>query len=305
MKRILTIAATLLLVLLLALSAAAATTEKEWTRMTGPAEISLSDAGITCTATEGVSFYKYTKDVVDVRDFTCRFTLEQENYWDGHDGGSHQYYYSILLTNKAAHSGSQGLFLLLFPTSGRSLRIEGQILNTGYLLSPSYVEFDVDTTAELVMHGKVVDDEHYEITFDNCKQAYKFEIPVNYQFHTDLDGDGYFAFGASVSTEEEKAAITVSKVNDLDFTGSQPTATTTEPAQTDTSTAVLPGNTGNTGNAGTASSGNGGGSLDSSVLLLVIAALAVLFIVAVGGFVFLILFLNKRLPHTAPKKDGQ
>lgn len=307
MKRILSIAAALLLVLLLTLSAAAATTEKEWTRMTGPAEISLSDAGITCTATEGVSFYKYTKDVVDVRDFTCRFTLEQENYWDGHDGGSHQYYYSILLTNKAAHSGSQGLFLLLFPTSGRSLRIEGQILNTGYLLSPSYVEFDVDTTAELVMHGKVVDDEHYEITFDNCKQAYKFEIPVNYQFHTDLDGDGYFAFGASVSTEGEKAAITVSKVNDLDFTGSQPTATTTAPAQTDANAGVLPGNTGNTGNAGnTGNTGTAsGGSLDSSVLLLVIIALAVLFTVAVGGFVFLILFLNRRLPQTAGKKDGQ
>ena len=292
MKRIISSVLVLLIcVCTLAFPVSAATTEKEWSRMTGPAEFSVGADGARVAANVGTSFYKYTKDTVDITDFTCKFTLEQDNYWDGHDGGVHQYYYPIILTDKAAHSGSKGLFLLLFPTSGRSLRMEGQILNTGFLLKPSYVEFDVDTTSELVMHGKVVDGTHYEISFDNCKDTYKFEIPVNYQFHKDLDGQGYFGFGASVSAEGENVKMTVSSVNDLDFTGSEESAVK-EPEKNNTDTDA------NTDTITSDSSVNGnasGSTVSSTVLVWMIAALLLLFVIVVAGFVVLILFLNKKM----------
>lgn len=276
----------------LALPVSAATTEKEWTRMTGPAKFSVGADGARISGNVGTTFYKYTKDTVDITDFTCKFTLEQDNYWDGHDGGVHQYYYPMILTDKAAHSGSKGLFLLMFPTSGRSLRIEGQILNTGFLLSPSYIEFDVDTTSELVMHGKVVDGTHYEISFDNCKQTYKFEIPLNYQFHKDLDGQGYFGFGASVSTEGENIKMTVSSVNDLDFTGSEES----KPAETEDDGKDETGSGTATDNSSNSSGSNANvATVSSTALVWMIAALLLLFIIVIAGFVVLILFLNKKL----------
>lgn len=293
MKKILSIFITAILLLsIMCLSVSAETNTKEWTRLTGSASLDINSEGTTVTGAEGVSFYKYTKSKVDITDFTCTFTLDQENYWDGHDG-SHRYYYSIILTNKAAHSGSQGLFLLLFPTSGSSLRIEGQILNTGFLLSPTFVEFDVPVMEPITMHGKVVDGNYYEISFDNSKQTYKFEIPVNYQFHTDLDGEGYFGFGATIHSEGETAKMTVTEVNGIEMKNDEAPQESeeqkTEDTQTDANTNT---NTNVNANQNNAQQGT---TVDSSVFIILIAALVVLFLIVVVGFVVLILILNKKL----------
>ncbi len=289
MKKIISIFTIVILLFSFAVfNVSAETNSKEWTRLTGPAEFDVSSEGVSVTATEGVSFYKYTKSKIDITDFTCTFTMEQDNYWDGHEG-SHRYYYSILLTNKAAHSGSQGLFLLLFPTSGSSLRIEGQILNTGYLLHPTFVEVDLPTTEPITMHGKVVDGNYYEISFDNCKQTYKFEIPINYQFHKDLDGEGYFGFGATVASEGEKAKITVTDVNGIEMKGlDEPESTESEPTNNSENVNIDANANANNAQQGTT-------SVDSSLFIVLIVALVVIFVVVVVGFVVLILFLNKKL----------
>lgn len=289
MKKILSIFITAIVLLsVMCFSVSAETNTKEWTRLTGSASIDINSEGTTVTGAEGVSFYKYTKSKVDITDFTCTFTLEQENYWDGHDG-AHRYYYSVILTNKAAHSGSQGLFLLLFPTSGSSLRVEGQILNTGFLLSPTYVEFDVPVTEPITMHGKVVDGNYYEISFDNSKQTYKFEIPVNYQFHKDLDGEGYFGFGATIHSEGETAKMTVTDVNGIEMKNNEPPQAP-EDQKTEDNQAT------NNTNANTnQNSTQQGTTVDSSMFIILIVALAVLFLIVVSGFVVLILVLNKKL----------
>lgn len=290
MKKILSIFITAIVLLsVMCLSVSAETNTKEWTRLTGSASLDINSEGTTVTGAEGVSFYKYTKSKVDITDFTCTFTLEQENYWDGHDG-SHRYYYSVILTNKAAHSGSQGLFLLLFPTSGSSLRIEGQILNTGFLLSPTFVEFDVPVMEPITMHGKVVDGNYYEISFDNSKQTYKFEIPVNYQFHKDLDGEGYFGFGATINTEGETAKMTVTEVNGIEMKNTQ-APQVSEEQKTEDNQAGTNANTNTNVNQSTSQ----GTTVDSSMFIILIVALAVLFLIVVGGFVTLILVLNKKL----------
>lgn len=290
MKKILSIFITAIVLLsVMCLSVSAETNTKEWTRLTGSASLDINSEGTTVTGAEGVSFYKYTKSKVDITDFTCTFTLEQENYWDGHDG-SHRYYYSVILTNKAAHSGSQGLFLLLFPTSGSSLRIEGQILNTGFLLSPTFVEFDVPVMEPITMHGKVVDGNYYEISFDNSKQTYKFEIPVNYQFHKDLDGEGYFGFGATIHSEGETAKMTVTEVNGIEMKNTQ-APQVSEEQKTEDNQAGTNANTNTNVNQSTSQ----GTTVDSSMFIILIVALAVLFLIVVGGFVTLILVLNKKL----------
>lgn len=290
MKKLIAIlTAVIILASIFTINVSAETNPKEWSRMTGPASFAISPDGVSVEATEGVSFYKYTKDSVDITDFTCTFTLEQENYWDGHDG-QHRYYYSLILTNKAAHSGSQGLFLLMFPTSGRSLRIEGQILNTRYLLSPTYVELDLDTTAPITMHGKVVDGTHYELTFDNCKGSYKFEIPVNYQFHTDLDGKAYFGFGATVEDEGEKAKITVTDVNGIEMSGKNATLNSntsgnSSGSDTDIGSELLGSDIEFAEEA----------TVDISVMTILIVALIALFVVVAAGFVILVLVINRKL----------
>lgn len=290
MKKILSIFITAIVLLsVMCLSVSAETNTKEWTRLTGSASLDINSEGTTVTGAEGVSFYKYTKSKVDITDFTCTFTLEQENYWDGHDG-SHRYYYSVILTNKAAHSGSQGLFLLLFPTSGSSLRIEGQILNTGFLLSPTFVEFDVPVMEPITMHGKVVDGNYYEISFDNSKQTYKFEIPVNYQFHKDLDGEGYFGFGATIHSEGETAKMTVTEVNGIEMKNTE-APQVSEEQKTEDNQAGTNANTNTNANQSTSQ----GTTVDSSMFIILIVALAVLFLIVVGGFVTLILVLNKKL----------
>lgn len=272
----------------------AETTEKEWSRLTGPADFSISKDGVSLSATEGLTFYKYTKDKIDITDFSCTFSIEQENWWDGHDG-VHGYYYSVILTNKAAHSGSQGLFLLMFPTSGHSLRLEGQILNTGFLLHPTYVELDVDTMSPLTMHGKVVDGNYYEISFDNCKDTYKFEIPVNYQFHKDLDGKGYFGFGTNVSEEGETAKMTVSKVNGIEMSGTptEKTESKTDDAETTDSNQVVQ----NAVTSGITTQQKGvaadSGTI-STMFIILIATVAFLFLVVVAGFVVISIFLYKK-----------
>lgn len=287
MKKLLSIfIASILLLSVMCLSVSAETNTKEWTRLTGSASIDINSEGTTVTGAEGVSFYKYTKSKVDITDFSCTFTLEQENYWDGHDG-DHRYYYSVILTNKAAHSGSQGLFLLLFPTSGSSLRVEGQILNTGFLLSPTYIEFDVPVSEPITMHGKVVDGNYYEISFDNSKQTYKFEIPVNYQFHTDLDGEGYFGFGATIHSEGETAKMTVTDVNGIEMKNNEAPQASEEQKTEDTQT--------NTDINTNQSSSQQGTTVDSSMFIILIVALVVLFLIVVIGFVVLILVLNKKL----------
>ena len=216
MKKILSFAVVLMLVLsLVSFPSSAETSIKEWGRQTGSEDLLLEQDGVAMKDEYGtLSVYKWTKEEIDLNNFTCTFKLDQDYYWDGH-GGEHDYFYTIQLTNKPTFGNSTGLFMLLMPTSNRSLRIEGQILNTGKLLNPPYVEFGIDTTKEIVMHGKIVNGNHYEISFDNCNEVYNFEIPAEHQFHKDLNGKAYFSFGLSAGGyENENYKITVNSLID-------------------------------------------------------------------------------------------
>lgn len=287
----------------LVFSVSAESTKKDWGTMTGPADFSITSEGAEMEAIDGVSFFKYTKEMIDLNDFSCTFTLDPDEWCTGHEG-LHQYYYAITLVDKAIHGGSRGFFFLLMPLSSRSLRVEGQILNTGYLLQPTYFEFNVDTTTDLVMHGRILKGkgtdglDQYELSFDNCEQKYVFDIPVNYQFHLETGGKAFFSMGAGANGHDNQKMI-VKKVNGIDMSGKEESAST--PTQTADSTTENNTATDVTNAATTAPSGSA--SLSAQTVLYMIIAVAAIFLIIVAGFVILILLINKKFNILLNKKQ--
>ncbi len=240
MKKLYSIIIVAILLIATCVSPVSATTEMEqWQRQSGSCDLKIGKDGasINC-AGGGLNFWKYIDNTVDLTDFSVTFTLEQEEYWTEGQG-----YYTITLTNNKEYGKSTGLFLLMMPIDESILRIEGQILNKGLLLNPSFVHFDVDTTKPITLRGKLVDDEHYCLTLDGDDfNKYQFEIPVNFPFHTDLNGKAYFTFGAN-APEANPYHMTVLNVNNLEFTGSEESTGSVSGAESDDDVIVKPDGT--------------------------------------------------------------
>lgn len=297
------------------------TKEADWKRSLGDATAQVTEAGVVMDGTNGFSVTEYQAEPVDIRDFSVTFTLSQDGWYEDISSSFNQ---AIILTNKKEFGSSYGPFLLLMPLDEHTLRVEGQIVNKGLLLSPTYVNFDVDTTGPLTLRGKLLDDEHYRFSFDgDNSNYYDFEIPVNYTFHTDMDGYGYFNFGVN-TRNGRKVTMTVTQVNDMDFTGVDPNAGTQtdpqpsdpeQPKQPETPAEDEPSNGGEIlkpgGETGSSSEvkvnkedsskdKTSGGSVSMPVYVTLLICLCVLELVIIGGILFYFLYIKKRLAKQEP-----
>lgn len=278
----------------------AQTNSSQWARQTGGADIKITEQGVSLECKSGLNVWEYTKETVDITDFSVTFSVGQEAWYGGSENGMYQ---TIILKNKQEWGGSYGLFLLLMPSESGSLRVEGQILNKGYLLSPSYTTFDVDVTKPITLRGTLEDDSHYKITVDgDDANAYVFEIPINYQFQTELNGQGWFCFGVC-STKEDKVEMKVESVNGLDLTGTDSGAGATDSSDDsgDAEDEILKpdGTVGSSSelmvNSGNSQKNSFSGNMDESLYLTLIVCLCVMEIIIVGGVVFFFAYVRKKV----------
>lgn len=278
----------------------AQTNSSQWQRQTGGAEMRVTEQGVSLECTSGLNVWEYTKETVDITDFSVTFTVGQEAWYGGSENGMYQ---TIVLKNKQEWGGSYGLFLLLMPSESGAIRIEGQILNKGYLLSPSYVSFDVDVTKAITLRGKLIDNTHYQITVDGDNtNAYVFEIPVNYQFQTELNGQGWFGFGVC-STKEEKVEMKIQSVNGIEMTGTDSGAGSSDNSEDSSELEgeiLKPDGTVGSTTELTVKGGNGqknsfSGNMDETLYLTLFLCLCVMEIIIVGGVIFFFAYIRKKV----------
>ncbi len=192
MKRIISIlTALVILAALFAIPASAATSAKEWDRMTGAGKLDVDSKGVSIQLDEGLTFYKYTKATFDIKNFSMKYNMKMNTDYLGG-------YFSVTMSDKKAFSGSTGLFLLFHMDGKYEFRLEGQILNRGYYLTPRSRVIDVEFGTDTTMYGKDNGNGTYSITFEGNERDYTFEIPETYQFTEDLNGQGYISFGGSL-----------------------------------------------------------------------------------------------------------
>ncbi len=299
MKKTVTVILALVLLLSLCVMPASAKTEKsEWDKMTGPGEISFSDEGVNITFSEGLTFYKYTKAPVNVKDFTCRFKVREENYLSA--------YYSITLMNGKAYGGKQGLFLLLRIKDDNIMNVEGQIINTGLKLTdPDNVNITVDCTKEMVLKGKDNGDGTYTISFEGGVGEYTFNIPENFKFTEDLNGEGYLTIGGFSHDDGLSRTLTVISYNDVDFTGSKPKESDSSNGSgsadtSDSEGGIIIGD--DTSEGEISEDEQTDNQAEDSSLTLVIIICAVIAVV-VAGAVVVLLVLKKKQPSTETSED--
>ncbi len=302
------LSAILMLCMVFSTQSLAYTKDSEWSRGIGGSLIDITEDGVKLPATEnGLSTWIYKQDPIDITDFSVTFTLSQNYWWPGHNSDIAGYYDALFLLNKNTFSGSKGPFLLLQPLDAGTLRIEGQIVNCGLLLSPTYVIFNVDTTQPITLRGKLLDDSHYRFSIDGDENNfYDFEIPINYPFHTDLEGKGYFCFGvASNDTTATGNSITVTSVNGIDFTGVDPKELeepeepddTKEPAETDKTPTAPTDNKTDTDKTDTNKndSKTDDNASSSAVNVILLVCIGVLVLVIIAGVLFYFLYIRKKM----------
>lgn len=218
MKKIITILLAVVLVFsLCAMPTSAATSKSDWQKMTGPGKILLTEEGIKCQLEDGQTFFKYTKETFNVLDFTCTFI---PHYTEKANS-----FFTVMLNGCKGYTGAgaQGLFLVMRIKEDGKVNMNGQILHTGYhLTEPKYKDLAVDTSKPLVLKGKDNGNGTYTVSFEGSPDEYTFDIPENYQFTKDLNGQGYFTFGGSLDEGDAPRAITVVSVNGVDFSGNKP-----------------------------------------------------------------------------------
>lgn len=302
MKKIISILASLILVAALLVAPASATTvDSDWKNMTGPGTLKIGTDGTTCVLDEGLTLYKYTKATYNIKDFTCKFKI---SYNDPEFG-----FFAMTLNASSTFSGtgSRGLFLLFRTIDANTLKVEGQILHEGFLLTPSYAEFGLDLSKELVMHGKDNGDGTYSITFDGSSVSYTFEIPENYMFTEDLNGEGYLSFGGRCRAKS-LADGTVYSMTVSDFNGTalvaDPSATTSSPSSSDDNTSVVDSSVSDTSSTDDKSSTDNAVSKntdntvdtaeESNTLTVVIVVCVVVLVLAAAAAVVVILVMKKK-----------
>ena len=305
------LSAILMLCMVFSTQSLAYTKDSEWSRGIGGSAIDITEDGVKLPATEnGLSTWIYKQDPIDITDFSVTFTLSQNYWWPGHSSDTPSFYDTIFLLNKNTFGGSYGPFLLLQPIDEYTLRIEGQIVNCGLLLKPTYVIFDVDTTQPITLRGKLLDESHYRFSIDGDENNfYDFEIPINYPFHTDLEGKGFFCFGvASGDTAATGNSMTVTSVNGIDFTGVDPNkqekpeepkdpADSKSPAETDKTPTAPTDNKTDTDKTDTNKndSKTDDNASASAINVILLVCIGVLVLVIIAGVLFYFLYIRKKM----------
>ncbi len=304
MKKILTLFLTFaMLFTFCVVPASAAVSKGDFDKMTGPGKLTLDESGARVDFEEGLTFYKYTAKAVNVKEFTCKFKL---TYSD-----TIRNYFSITLMNGKGYSGKQGLFLLFRIVDDNTLEVEGQIINTGFLLTdPRATNVSVNCKGEIVMKGKDNGNGTYTISFEGGTGEYTFNIPENYKFTEDLNGEGYLTFGGTTGGDNTPRAITIISYNDIDFTDNTPTSASSSSgsssnnsSQEDENTIIIGGSSETEGEsdadtevdtkvedkAAVSDSENEGSIL--TVVIIICACVAVL---GIGGAVAAVLIVKKK-----------
>lgn len=223
MKKIISVLVAIVIVFsLCAMPTSAATAKSEWKKMAGPGKMELNEQGVKCVFDVGLTFFKYTKQMIDVKNFTCTYIP--------HFNESSSAYFGVTLNTSQGYAGtgSQGLFLLMRIYEQGTVNVEGQILHqdpkSANLTDPKSTNIKVDTTKPLVLKGVDNGNGTYTVSFEGGTGEYTFEIPENFQFTEDANGQGYFTFGGTMNEGEEgdQRAMTVVSVNGIDLSGNQP-----------------------------------------------------------------------------------
>ena len=310
-KLFLTAISVIVLTAAFVMPSSAFTRQSEWLQMTGGASFAATEQGAVVKNSDALSLWQYTKNTIDLNNFSATFTLEQKDYWVDMTSG---YYHAITLTNKKGMSG-YGLFLLMEPMNESTLRLEGQILNHGLLLSPTYVIFDVDTTQPITIRGTMTDNEHYKLTIDgDSRNEYLFEIPTNYPFHTDLDGQAYFAIGNATNGSDEVMTTAIS-LCEYDFTGVDPDASEEpeEPVSSapgtseggDISLEDLPPIDPDAVLNNNREDGSSSSTASDALVITLLVCLCVLMLVVIILILFYLLFVRKKIAALKQKQpDG-
>ena len=119
MKKIITILLAVVLVFsLCAMPTSAASAKSEWKKMTGPGKLEFNEQGVKCVFDEGLTFFKYTKQMVDCKNFSCTFIAERTEFSNA--------YFAVTLTACEGYTGTgaQGLFLLMRTMDDNTLNVE-------------------------------------------------------------------------------------------------------------------------------------------------------------------------------------
>ena len=301
MKRIIAIFAAIMLVTaLLTVPASAAISPNNWEKMTGPGTIEVNSTGTTVTLDEGFTFYKYTESTFDIKNFSCKLKFEHTAQNFG------QYFFTM--SNKKAHSGSTGLFLLFhIQDTNYEFMLEGQILNAGLYLEPRSTVLPVDISEDVTMYGKDNGDGSYTVSFEGCEKNFTFHIPENYQFTEDLNGQAYISIGGNMSSSVVEAGntakFTVYEINGTSMV-LDPNAVTSSNNSSDSDGAIIIGggdttsdvdtDTNTNTNTNTDTATDNAASSSNTLLIVIIICATVLVLVAVGVVVAIVVMKKKN-----------
>ena len=309
MKKIISVLVAVVLVFsLCAMPISAATDKSEWKKMSGPGKIELNEQGVKCVFDVGLTFFKYTKQMINVKNFTCTFIP--------HFNESSSAYFGITLnaSKNYAGTGTQGLFLLIRVYQQGTVNVEGQILHqdpsSANLTDPKSTNIQVDTTKPLVIKGVDNGNGTYTVSFEGGTGEYTFEIPENFKFTEDANGEGYFSFGGTmnIGEEDDQRGMTVVSINGIDLSGnkpepessSKPTSSGSDSA-TDDGSSVIGGDSDIIGadNTTTDTDGNETEEASNSALIIVIVVCGVLVLGAVAAVVVIAIKKKSAKKETA------
>ncbi len=309
MKKIISVLVAVVLVFsLCAMPISAATDKSEWKKMSGPGKIELNEQGVKCVFDVGLTFFKYTKQMINVKNFTCTFIP--------HFNESSSAYFGITLnaSKNYAGTGTQGLFLLIRVYQQGTVNVEGQILHqdpsSANLTDPKSTNIQVDTTKPLVLKGVDNGNGTYTVSFEGGTGEYTFEIPENFQFTEDANGEGYFSFGGTmnIGEEDDQRGMTVVSVNGIDLSGNQPEPeSSSKPTSngsdsaTDDGSSIIGGDSDIIGadNTTTDTDGNETEEASNSALIIVIVVCGVLVLGAVAAVVVIAIKKKSAAKETA------
>lgn len=303
MKKLLSIVLALVLVFALcAMPASAETNSSEWKRTSGPGKINFTDEGTKISLDQGVTFCHYQKQI-NIRDFTAKIKINAPTY-------DEEFYALMTIGGNGKYTDAGGAqSFILFWVRGDHVCVQAQILHRGFggLKDQSHNFFLDLATEDITIHGKKITDTKYSLEF-NGSDYWEFEVPENFNFVEDVNGQGCIGFGGSIgekqATEHEVGAynVIVKEINGVKMNGKD------EPVSSDTSTGGTTGGTtggSDTGSDSTLNPGIIGGDTttdttdttteekDNTLLIVVIICGAVL-LLAIAAIVVLLIVLKKK-----------
>ena len=136
-------------------------------------------------------------------------------------------------------------FVQLIPKSKNSLQVDSQILHAakgGIYHLPFTVNANISSN-DLIIQGKLVDENNYQLIFNNGVGIFKYNIPADNNFIEDVNGLGCLGFGAIVNKPDEIdnkiVSIVVKEINGVAMTGKESVVSTSPTSSTNTTSNTI------------------------------------------------------------------